>query len=178
MGDLLFNFTEWLRETFLVDWALAISDSALSLWIVTHFWAIPIFQVLHIVSIAAAFGATLMMSLRIFNFAGNGQTINQTVSRYVPWMWWGVVALICSGILMIIGEPVRELINPIFWIKMVLVVVLILVSIAFQKHVAARAAGHGPEWRATGGTKVSAFLILVLWCLVMAGGRWIAYAPV
>ncbi len=178
MADLLYNFTEWLRNTFLVDWALAISDWPINLWIVTNFWAIPIFQVIHILSIAAAFGATLMMTLRMYGLAGAGQTLDQTHARYLKWMWWGIVALGLSGLLMIIGEPIRELINPIFWIKMALVIVLILVSMGFHRGVARAASAGGPGWVASTGTRISAFLIIVLWLLVMAGGRWIAYAPV
>ena len=178
MGDLLFNFTEWLRSTFLVELALWISDTSLSLWIVTHFWAIPIFQVMHIFAIAAAFGAALMMSLRLFGIAGGARTVPEVGKRFFPWLWWGLLALVVSGLLMIVGEPVRELINPIFWIKMVMVISLTVLTIIFQKAVVRRAETAGANWRASGGVQVSAFLLLILWCLIMAGGRWIAYAPV
>ena len=178
MGDFLFNFTEWLRSTFLVDFALWISDSSLSLWIVTHFWAIPIFQVIHILSIAAGFGALLMMSLRIFGMAGGGRTIHQTTERFLPWMWWALVFLTISGLLMIVGEPVRELINPIFWFKMATIVVMLAVSIGFMNAVRTKAHAGGVDWTASAGTKTGAFVLIVLWLIIMAGGRWIAYAPV
>ena len=178
MGEILFQFTEWLRGTFLVDFALWISDTSLSLWIVTHFWAIPIFQVIHILSIAAGFGALLMMSLRIFGMAGGGRTIHETSDRFLPWMWWAMVFLAISGLLMIVGEPVRELINPIFWIKMATIVVMLAVSILFMNSVRAKAHAGGVDWVASGGTKTGALVLIVLWLLIMAGGRWIAYAPV
>jgi hypothetical protein len=178
MGDLLFEFTEWIRSTFMVEWALAISDWPLSMWIVTHFWAIPIFQVTHILAMAAAFGAVLMMSLRIWGVAGGSYTVPQAAERYIPWMWWGLLVLLLSGLLMIVGEPVRELINPIFWIKMTGVIVLVLLSIAYHRRITRRATGRGPEWVATGGERIGAFGLVVLWMLIMAGGRWIAYAPV
>jgi len=178
MGDLLFNFTEWLRSTMLVELALWISDTSLSFWIVTHFWAIPIFQVIHILAIAAAFGAALMMSLRLLNIAGGNRTVPEVGRRYFPWLWWGLLTLVVSGFFMIVGEPVRELINPIFWIKMALVIALVVLTIGFQKAVVRRAETGGATWRASGGVRASAFLLLILWCLIMAGGRWIAYAPV
>lgn len=178
MGDLLYDFTEWLRGTFLVDLSLWISDTALSDWIVTRFWMIPIFQVIHILAIAAAFGAALMMSLRIMNLAGGALSVPETGRRYFPWLWWGLVALVISGLFMIAGEPVRELINPIFWMKMFGIVLLIGLTIAFQRSVVRQAEAVGTAWRASGGLQASAFLLLVLWCLIMAGGRWIAYAPV
>src|SRR5690606_10921232 len=52
MGDLLYNFTDWLRETPLTELALWISDTSLCLWIVSNFWVLPVIQVVHILAIA------------------------------------------------------------------------------------------------------------------------------
>ena len=175
MSDLLFNFTEWLRTTPLIDLAFWIGDTPLSLWIVTHFWAIPILQCFHILAIAAAFGAIIMVNLRIFNLAGVDRTMAETERRYIRWIWWSLLVLVLSGIGMIVGEPIRELINPIFWIKMVLVVVAILVSLAFHGRVMRRLSAGGTV---TGGIKAGALFIIILWCVIMLCGRWIAYAPV
>ncbi|BBC73900.1 conserved hypothetical protein [Altererythrobacter sp. B11] len=175
MGDLLYNFTEWLRTTQLVELALWISDTPLNLWIVTHFWAIPVFQVIHILSIAMAFGSILMINLRIFKASGTHLTMLDTARRFVPWIWWSLAFLIVSGVFMIIGEPVRELINPIFWIKMVLVVVAILVSLWFHNGVVKHAEAAGGV---SSAARVGAVLVVILWCVIMLCGRWIAYAPV
>jgi hypothetical protein len=177
MGDLLFNFTEWLRSTFLVELALSISDSALSLWIVTHFWAIPIFQVIHILAIAGSFAAVLMLTLRIYGLAGHA-TLAETAQRYTKVLWWSLALLAISGLLMIVGEPVRELINPIFWIKMVLVVVGVVVAIAFARNMRRHHAMTGGGEVVGGGLKGTALFLIILWCAIMFGGRWIAYAPV
>ncbi|MFC4254793.1 hypothetical protein GRI97_05105 [Altererythrobacter xixiisoli] len=174
MGDLLFNFTEWLRTTALVDLALWISETKASEIMATNFWAIPAFQVIHILSIAAAFGSILMINVRVFNAGGTSQTLIETANRYVPWIWWALLFLVISGFVMIIGEPVRELINPIFWIKMVLVVVAILLSLWFHNGVIRKAeAGQGVG----GSARAGAVIITILWCAIIFGGRWIAYAP-
>lgn len=178
MGDLIFELAEWMRGTVLVDWAIAMTEWPLNLWIVENFWAIPILQVIHIIAIAAAFGASLMMTLRVFGVAGQGVTIADTQARFMPAMWWGLLFLLLSGLLMIVGEPIRELINPIFWGKMVLIVVLLLVTVAYHKAIARKAATVGASWTGSAATRLTALIILAIWCLVMAGGRWIAYAPV
>jgi len=178
LGDTLFAFTDWLRSTPLVDFALWISNTSTSLWIGTHFWAIPILQTLHILSIAMAFGSVLLINLRILGLTGGSRTIEQTVHRYLPWIWWALVVLIVTGFGMIIGEPVRELINPVFWIKMALVIAMILLSIGFQTMARRNAA----RWEMTGAGQISlrtgAVCIILLWCAIMVAGRWIAYAPV
>ena len=174
IGDLLYNFTEWLRSTPLIELSLWISDTSLCLWIVTNFWAIPTFQTIHILSIGAMFGSALMISLRVLGLTGGHLTPAQTVARYGPWVRWGFVALVVTGFLMIVGEPVRELINPIFWIKMLLIVLTVPVSLWFNKKVASADASGA----AVASLRGTAILVLILWCAIMAGGRWIAYAPV
>jgi hypothetical protein len=175
MMDLLYQFTEWLRTTPLVELSLWISNTWLCNWIGTHFWAIPILQVFHILSICAAFGAVVMVNLRIFNLAGTDRTFAETERRYVRWIWWALLVLLISGFGMIIGEPIRELINPIFWIKMGLVITAILVSLGFHGRVMRRLANGGTV---SAGNQATAIFIIILWCVIMLCGRWIAYAPV
>jgi len=178
ISDTLFAFTEWLRTTPLVDLALWISNTPLCLWIGSHFWAIPIIQTTHILAIASAFGAVLMINMRILGLSGGTRTMSQTVRRYMPWIWWALLVLIVSGIGMIIGEPVRELVNPIFWIKMALVVVVILASLWFQLSVSRNMATWETTHDGRVAVRVAAVAVILLWCAVMFGGRWIAYAPV
>lgn len=172
MGDLLFNFTEWLRNTPLNDLALAISESAPTLWIGEHFWAIPIFQVTHILAIAASFASILMINARMLKLAGSS-TLQETTDRYLRVVWWALLVLILSGICMIVGEPIREFINGVFWVKMALVVTAILFAIWFHKGVAKRF-GTG---EASAGAKLGGIVLVVLWLMIMTGGRWIAYNP-
>ena len=175
MGDLLFEFTEWLRSTQLTELSLAIGETPFSLWLQTNFWAIPIIQVIHILSIAAGFGAVLMVTLRLFERAGTDRTIAETERRYIRWIWGALVFLVLSGLLLIIAEPIRELINPIFWIKVGLIVAVIVASLAFHGRVMRRLASGGTV---TGGIRFASVLIIILWCVTMLAGRWIAYAPV
>ncbi|HEY6817514.1 MAG TPA: DUF6644 family protein [Croceibacterium sp.] len=173
MGDLLFNFTEWLRNTPLNDLALSIGESAPTLWIGEHFYAIPIFQVIHILAISASFASVLMINARMLNLAGHS-SLEDTTARYLRVIWWSLAVLILSGALMIIGEPIRELINAVFWVKMILFVTAVLFTIWFHKGMAKRFAGKA---QASAGAKLAGVVLVVLWCMIMTGGRWIAYNP-
>jgi len=174
MDDLLFQFTEWLRSTWLTNLALWIDETSAREWIVTHFWAIPIIQCIHILAIAASFASILMINARMFNVAGSS-SMADTANRYIRVLWWALLVLILSGLAMIIGEPVRELINPYFWIKMGLVVFGILVSIWFHKGVLKHVAA-GRDIVAS--DKATAVFLVILWMMIMYCGRFIAYAPV
>jgi hypothetical protein len=177
ISDLLFAFTEWLRTTPLVEFSLWISETKASMVIGTNFFFIPVLQTMHILAIAAAFSAVLMVNSRILGFNGRNRTVAQTTARYNNWIWWCLVVLVISGIGMIIGEPVRELINPIFWVKMGLIIVLILFTIWYQGSVGRKAARWDVVSDGRAAIRFGAIALILLWCAVMAGGRWIAYAP-
>jgi hypothetical protein len=180
IGDLLYQFAEWLRTTWITDLATWLENTMLSQWIVNHFWAIPTIQVFHISALAALFGSALMINLKILGIGGSGFNYADTAKRFVPWMNWGFVVLLISGLGLIVGEPIRELPNPIFWLKMALIVITLPISLIFNAQVAkVEATGR---LSATGSLpahyKIGAFLLIALWCAIMFGGRWIAYAPV
>jgi uncharacterized membrane protein len=88
--------------------------------------------------------------------------------------------LFISGVGMVLGDPVRLLVNPVFWIKITLFVITMLVSIVHLKTVTRRTKAS-PTWDATARGNIairsSAYGLIILWLLIMAGGRFMAYAP-
>lgn len=174
MGDFLFAFTEWLRTTWISEFALKMGDSPLTNWVVSHFWALPILQMIHIMAIAGSFAAVLMLNMRVFGFAGHA-SLAETSQRYSKVLWWSLAVVIASGIGMLFGDTVRNLVNSIFWIKMCLVVFAILVAIGFTHSLRRHLTTTGDV--VGGGIKVTAAFLVILWCVIMLCGRWIAYAP-
>lgn len=174
MGDLLFELSQWLYTTPLNDFAQSMSESAFSMWLVERFWAIPILQVVHILAIAGTFAAILMMNLRVFGKVGHA-TLGETAQRYTKVLWWSLVFVIISGVLMLFGDTVRNLLNSVFWIKMVLVVVGILTAISYTRGLA-RQSASGLDV-AGSGAKAGGIFLIILWCVIILAGRWIAYAP-
>ncbi len=177
LGDLVFALGQWLRTTQLTELSLWIQTTRLSHLIDENFWVIPIIQSIHILAISLTFGSVLMVNLRILGVAGTNRTMARTAHRYIPWVWWGLLTLLLTGIGMTIGEPVRELTNPCFWMKMILIIVAASISLWFQGSVRRNA----DRWELTSGgravMKTGAGAVIVLWCLIMVLGRWIAYAP-
>jgi uncharacterized membrane protein len=176
--DFLFHLTEWLRNsTHLPEFALWVTDWPFAIWLQDHFLAIPSFQTIHILSIAALFGSVLMLNLRVLGLIGRDQSLADAFRRYRPWMWWSLASLVTSGVVLLISEPVRNMVNSVFWIKMMFLLVAVVVSLWYQRAVKARMdlwevspAGHA-------SIRAGAVLLIVLWMMVMVGGRWIAYSP-
>ncbi len=107
-------------------------------------------------------------------YSSLGTTIAESTWMFPTLETVHVVALV-TVLGMIIGEPVRELINPFFWIKMGLVVFGILIAIWFHKGVLKHVAG-GRDIVAS--DKATAVFLIILWMMIMYCGRFIAYAPV
>lgn len=177
IGDLVFHLGQWIRTTPLTPLSLWIQKSWLSNVITNHFWTVPTIQTIHIMAIATTFGSVLMINLRLVQLAGRDRTIAQTVRRFLPWIWWGLLTLLITGIGMVFSDPVRNLTNPVFWLKMILVLTAATISLWFQGSVGRNAA----RWEAMAGglifIRTGALAVTGLWLLIMLCGRWIAYAP-
>jgi len=116
-----------------------------------------------------------MVDLRIMGWAGMDQTLRQTTNRFGPWLTGGLYVLLATGGLMVIGEPVRELVTVSFWIKMFLVAVGTLVATVFQ--ISLRK--YDQDWEETvcgrASTKWLAILTFLIWVAIIILGRLIAY---
>lgn len=153
------QFAEWLSTTFL------------SVFIQNHnAWAIPAIQSIHIVGIGIVMGSVLMIDLRILGWAGRDQTLRQTADRFLPWLTGALYLMLATGILMVVGEPVRELITISFWVKMFLVAVGVVVAGMFQRKVQ-----NGGDVLNGPGARVVAIVMFLVWVAIIVLGRLIAY---
>jgi hypothetical protein len=149
-----------------------LSNTWLSLRIQDVFWVIPTVQTVHILAIAVVMSSVTMVDLRLLGVAGRSQSLPDVAHRFLPWVWTAIVVLLCTGIILIIGEPGRELLSPVFWLKMSLLACVLLVTAAFQY----RVSRGGEFWeRRRVAAWLTAILSLVLWVGIVAAGRWIAY---
>jgi hypothetical protein len=158
------------------DFAVWLSTTLPSVFIQTHeAWMIPVIQSLHIVGIGIAVGSALMMALRVLEWVGTDQTLLATQRRFGPWLTGAFCLLLASGGLLVIAEPVRELVTFSFWLKMTCVAVLTVLAIAFQVSVR----NQEQRWeqilvRRTVVRLAALAVFVVLGCIILLG-RLIAY---
>ncbi len=158
------------------DFAAWLSTTDPSLFMQAHeAWIIPVIQSLHIVGIGIVVGSSMMMSLRVLGWIGTDQTLLATQRRFGPWLAAALYLLLATGSLLVIAEPVRELITISFWLKMVCVALLAALAIAFQVSVRSQ----GPRWEQTlarrRSVQLAAVLVFVVLGCVILLGRLIAY---
>jgi hypothetical protein len=157
------------------QFALWLASTPPSVFIQEHnAWAVPAIQSVHIVGLALVMGSVLMIDLRILGLAWTDQTLGQTIRRFGPWLTGSLWLLRATGLLMVVGEPVRELVTFSFWLKMALVAVGTVVAVAFQR--AVRREEQRWEGASRGGSiKMLAVVTFLVWVGVIFLGRLIAY---
>ncbi|HWN84552.1 MAG TPA: DUF6644 family protein [Vicinamibacterales bacterium] len=158
------------------DFALWLATTSPSVFIQEHnAWTIPAIQSVHIVGIALVMGSVLMIDLRILGLAWADQTLRQTTRRFGPWLTGSLWLLLATGLLMVIGEPVRELVTFSFWLKMTLVAIGALVAVLFQRALRR----HERQWEDTlvhrSSVKALAIVTFLTWACIIVLGRLIAY---
>jgi hypothetical protein len=158
------NFAEWLSTT------------APSVFMQIHeAWMLPVIQSLHIVGIGTAVGSALMIALRVLGWVGTDQSLLDTQRRFGPWLAGALYLLLASGLLLVVAEPVRELVTFSFWLKMACVATMTVIVVTYQRSVKQ----HGIEWQHSfirrPGVRVATVLTFVLWGCIIILGRLIAY---
>ena len=158
------------------QFAFWLSTTSPSVFLQEHnTWAIPTIQSVHIVGIGMVMGSVLMIDLRILGWGWMDQTLQQTTSRFGPWLTGSLWLMLATGILMVIGEPVRELVTFSFWLKMALVAVGTIVATTFQRTLRR----HEQHWEESlvhrPSIKALAILTFFIWACIIVLGRLIAY---
>jgi hypothetical protein len=157
------HFCTWLRRT---DVSVAIQS---------HVWVVPTIQSVHILSIGAVTISALSITLRLFGRGFEDGSTGDVSRAFSVVIGCTLPVLLLSGALMIIAEPVRSLGNPVFLLKMVLLLVAASSTLGFQWSIAkdpsfwdvsARRRWLGRLWTLTS---------LALWAAITFAGRWIDY---
>ena len=160
-----------MSSSLIIAWIYA---SPLSTAIRDILWVIPTVQSIHIIAITVLFGSALISDLRLAGVFASDEPLRGIVRLYYPWMRNALIVLLCTGLVMIIAEPDRVLVNSTFWLKMVLVVTAFSLTWLLRRPLL-RSAGNVGSDDASGSVKAFAWLSIGLWCVVIICGRWIAY---
>ena len=156
------EFAEWLQAT------------SVSVTIQSVAWIIPLLQSIHILMIGVVFVSSLMITLRVVGSVRADEPFAAVWSRFAPWMWGGLVVMASTGLMLIVGEPVREFTALSFWLKMTLVAISVITIVIFGRTVRPEARAAASAEFST-GRKAAAVATVVLWLAIIFLGRAIAY---
>jgi len=156
-----------------LDFAHWVASTSASTWVQVHLWVTPLLQSIHILMIGIVVVVIFMVTMRVLGYVATDETFAAVWRRYTPWMWWAIVLMAATGLVLSIGEPVREASALSFWLKMGLIVVGILSALAFGS--ALRPVANVGATEFSGRVKLVALGTIALWLFVIFLGRAIAY---
>jgi len=149
----------------------AIEDSALSNWITESesLLAFPGILTLHIVGMAMLAGVSVVVALRLL---GLGRDIPlAALGAYRPVLWLGFVAIVVSGVLLVIAYPTKAFTNWVFYLKLSFFALAMVTLMVMRRRVVEPTA-TGASTRAAGWVAASS---LLLWGGTIVAGRLLAY---
>ena len=138
-------------------------------------WIVPTSQSIHIVAVSLLFASVLVASLRILGVSRSDRLLSVVVDKSAKVIYVALGALLLTGSVQMLAEPVRQLLTPAFWYKMVLVVVGLMLTYLLAKRVH-RDPGiwdlraSRPAW-----SPLYALLMVATWSAVIVCGRFIGY---
>jgi hypothetical protein len=147
-----------------------IENTALSTWVreSVSLWAYPGILSFHTIGLGFLVGTSVAIDLRVLGFAPKIPL--QSMSRFVPVFWVGFWLNALSGALLLAAYASTTLLNPIFVVKLVLILLAVInVSVLDRRLFGS---GAAPAGRSTEALAVSS---LVLWAGAIVTGRMTAY---
>ena len=132
-------------------------------------WAFPLAEVVHIGGFAIGVGSIALVDLRLLNL-GLRQEPPARILRYTElWTIFALIFVIFSGTILFLSQTGIYLINPIFPIKMYVLLAAIVFNFTIHRKVAAM---ENPPPLAS---KVVAIVSLLLWVSVVFGGIFVGF---
>ncbi|MDB5454381.1 MAG: hypothetical protein JWO33_2959 [Caulobacteraceae bacterium] len=145
-----------------------VQDTGFATWIRESSWAIFAFLIVHTISMGFLVGTGLAVDARV---VGLGKRIPlPAIGRALPIMAIAVLFAVPSGVLLLIAYPAKALTNPLFYVKLTLVVAALAITVALNRRVFALALAEPPAW-----ARGLAGLCLVFWISALTAGKFLEY---
>jgi hypothetical protein len=160
------NFLQWL------------SGTPFSIMMRESIWAEPIVETIHVLTLTIFLGFAVLLDLRLLGVTLIRKRVSEVLAQFNPWLFGGFAVMIVTGILLFCGDPVSfyNTEPPFFKIKMIMLVLAGLNVLIFNLTIGRKVGEWDTEPRTPGAAKAAGVVSIVLWILIVAAGRAIAYA--
>jgi len=148
-----------------------LESTAISIWVreSISLFAFPGILAIHTIGMAFVVGITAALTFGLFGLA---RFPVRDMERFFPILWIGFWVNAASGLALLMGYPTKALTNPVFYLKLT----LILVAVSLLKPIGRRVFGESPPSEREARTaKVLAAVSLACWTGAIVAGRLLAY---
>jgi uncharacterized membrane protein YtjA (UPF0391 family) len=126
-------------------------------------WMYASVSVIHYLTMFWFIGSMAVVDLRVMGFAARKRSLSELAAQLYPWAWTGMVLAIISGFFMFATAAGDWAPDPVFHVKLVLIVL----SIVFAVLVERGAAKWGTLPEIPTSAKVIAAIALLLWIVTI-----------
>ena len=158
-----------------------VESTALSQWVIgsPSMFAFPGILTLHAIGMGFAAGISAAIDLRILGVAPKVPL--RELRRFLPILWAGFWLNAVSGVLLLIGYPTKALTNPVFYLKLTLIAVAMMLVVRISRQVFATGGGESlnsldpPDPPISPRLRNLAIASLICWAGAITAGRLLAY---
>lgn len=134
-------------------------------------WVFPFVLILHTVGLAFLVGANVAIDARALGLARGVPLL--AMRRFYRVMWAGFWVNAFSGVLLLIAYPTKALTNPLFYVKLALIAVGVVLAQRMREHVMTGVVAAGTD--APPRVRALAAASLLCWATAITAGRLLAY---
>jgi hypothetical protein len=133
-------------------------------------WQFALVQAVHLVFLAVFAGAILMVDLRLMGRTLMDRPVSQVARDAQPWMIFGFLGLLITGVPQMMQNALREYYSIFFWIKMGFMALALIFTFTLRRQVTLSSqAGAAVTFQ----TKVVGLVSILLWAMVAIPARLI-----
>jgi len=152
----------------------AIEASALGEAMRKWLWLYPSVEIVHLAGIALLVGSIAVLDLRLLGLS-RALPVRKLASHVLPWTAGSFVLIIPSGLAMFVAHAGDLMANPVFALKICLIMAAGTNAAIFHAAVFRSASNWDVDVMPPAAARASAALSLLLWISVIACGRLLAY---
>ena len=144
-----------------------IETSFLSIWFRETIWAFPILLVSHALGMAFLVGTSVTINLRLLGLAA--KVTLSSLLKFYPVIYFSFAINLVSGLFLLLAYPAKALTNPIFFLKIGLIILALILT---HREKSLLANSHA---NISTSHKITAVFVLLLWTFGIISGRFLAY---
>ncbi|MGD0909348.1 MAG: DUF6644 family protein [Candidatus Acidiferrales bacterium] len=159
----LFHLCQWLYAS---SFGTAIRESQ---------YGFPLIETAHVLGITVLVGTVAIVDLRLLGLVMKREPVSDVLEQVLPLTWGGFVIMFVSGSLLLLSKAELYYGNPLFRIKLGLLLLAGLNPLIFHSTVYRSVSAWGESQVTPKRAKLAAVLSLTLWSAIVVTGRAIAY---
>lgn len=137
-------------------------------------WMYPIVETVHIVGFVVLVGSVLMFDMRLFGLSRH-LAVDALSRHLLRWSVGALVLVVPAGLMMFSAHPQEFISNPVFILKLTLIMTAGINALIFHTGVYRSVAQWNVDVAPPAAAKLHAMLSALLWIAVISCGRLLAY---